>query len=319
VPRKVRRTGGAAEGYPALWCRCERCAVARTRGGRNLRHRSSALLNDDLLLDCGPDLVASAIKLGTDLAPVQALLVTHPHSDHLDPTVLMWRRRGFVTTPLPLMRFYGSARTLERTLSRAEGREANPADFRIEPHTVRPFEPFEVRTGSPASGPPEVDPRFPESAVPVPRTPPRRYRVWPLAARHAQPEDEASIYVVQQVEGPELDGRDGPLGLLYATDTGPFPDATWEALERLAAEGVRLHLTAVDSTLGDGPDGDGHMSVHQMADHQDGLARRGLLAAGAQRFGHHFSHGRTPPYEELCALLAPRGIEVAYDGLSRTA
>ena len=56
-----------------------------------------------------------------------------------------------------------------------------------------------------------------------------------------------------------------------------------------------------------------------MADHQDGLARRGLLAAGAQRFGHHFSHGRTPPYEELCALLAPRGIEVAYDGLSRTA
>ena len=163
---------GAAEGYPALWCRCERCAVARTRGGRDLRHRSSALLNDDLLLDCGPDLVASAIKLGTDLAPVQALLVTHPHSDHLDPTVLMWRRRGFVTTPLPLMRFYGSARTLERTLSRAEGREANPADFRVEPHTVRPFEPFEVRTGTPATAPAEVDPRFPDSAVPVPRTPP---------------------------------------------------------------------------------------------------------------------------------------------------
>ena len=43
------------------------------------------------------------------------------------------------------------------------------------------------------------------------------------------------------------------------------------------------------------------------------------VAPGAQRFGHHFSHGRTPPYEELCALLAPRGIEVAYDGLSRTA
>jgi phosphoribosyl 1,2-cyclic phosphate phosphodiesterase len=310
---------GAAEGFPALWCRCERCTIARTRRGRNLRHRSAALLNDDLLLDCGPDLVASALKLGADLAPVQALLVTHPHSDHLDPTVLMWRRRGFITTPLPLMHFYGSARTLERTLHRAEGREANPADLRIEPHTVRPFAPFEVRTGSPASDPPEVDPRFPEAAVPVPRTPPRRYRVWPLAARHAEPEDEASIYVVQQVEGPELDGRDGPLGLLYATDTGPFPEATWEALDRLAAAGVRLHLTAVDSTLGDGPDGEGHMSVHQMAAHQDELARRGLLAPGAQRLGHHFSHGRTPPYEELCALLAPRGIEVAYDGLSRTA
>jgi phosphoribosyl 1,2-cyclic phosphate phosphodiesterase len=303
---------GAAEGFPALWCRCQRCQTARARGGRNLRFRSAALVNDDLLLDVGPDLVASAVRLGLDLAPVQALLVTHPHTDHLDPTVLMWRRKGFVTTPLPLLHLYGSARTIVRA-GRPEGREASPESLRVVPHTFRPFQRFEVTTG----GPPEPDPRFPDHPQPVPETPLRRYEVWTLGASHARPEDEASIFVVRQVEGPEAQPGGAP-ALLYATDTGPFPAETWEALDRLGAEGLRLQATAVDSTLGDGPDGAGHMSIHQMAAHQDELARRGLLAPGARRLGHHFSHGRTPPYEELCALLEPRGIEVAYDGLSVT-
>jgi phosphoribosyl 1,2-cyclic phosphate phosphodiesterase len=318
---------GAAEGFPALWCRCQRCQTARARGGRNLRFRSAALINDDLLLDVGPDLVASAVRLGLDLAPVQALLVTHPHSDHLDPTVLMWRRKGFVTTPLPPLQLYGSARTIERA-TRPEGQAAAPESLRVIPHAFRPFQRFEVATG----GPPQPDPRFPDHPQPVPETPRRRYEVWTLGASHARPEDEACIFVVRQVEGPEVQpGGDGPgagpqggapggaggaRALLYATDTGPFPPETWEALDRLGAEGLRLQATAVDSTLGDGPDGTGHMSVHQMAAHQEELARRGLLAPGARRLGHHFSHGRTPPYEELCAILEPRGIEVAYDGLS---
>jgi phosphoribosyl 1,2-cyclic phosphate phosphodiesterase len=309
---------GAAEGYPALWCRCERCAVARSRGGRNLRFRSAALINDDLLLDAGPDLVASAVRLGLDLAPVQAVLVTHPHSDHLDPTVFMWRRRGFVTTPLPVLHLFGSARTLERA-ARPEELPADLAAARIVPHVFRPFEQLEVQTGTPPeAGAPEPDPRFPEPGAEVPRTPARRYRVWTLAASHARPEDEACIFVIQQVTGPEVagTGRQALPALLYATDTGPFPDATWEALDRLGAEGVRLGAAAVDSTLGDGPDGKGHLSLEQMVAHQDELARRGLLAPGARRLGHHFSHGRTPPYEELCARLAPRGVEVAYDGLS---
>ncbi|MGH2371237.1 MAG: MBL fold metallo-hydrolase, partial [Chloroflexota bacterium] len=104
----------AAEGFPALWCRCERCTVARQRGGRNLRFRAAALVNDDLLLDAGPDIVASAIRLGVDLAPVQALLVTHPHADHLDPTIFSWRRKGFVTTTLPVLHVYAGQKSLDK-------------------------------------------------------------------------------------------------------------------------------------------------------------------------------------------------------------
>ena len=43
----------AAEGYPGIFCECDNCKEARALGGRNLRLRSSLLVNDDLLLDMG--------------------------------------------------------------------------------------------------------------------------------------------------------------------------------------------------------------------------------------------------------------------------
>ena len=45
----------AAEGFPAIFCNCEYCNEARRLGGKNIRTRSQALVNDDLLIDflCG--------------------------------------------------------------------------------------------------------------------------------------------------------------------------------------------------------------------------------------------------------------------------
>ena len=53
---------GAAQGYPAIFCRCENCEAARQRGGRSIRRRSALLVNDDLLLDFGPDVMAAATR-----------------------------------------------------------------------------------------------------------------------------------------------------------------------------------------------------------------------------------------------------------------
>ena len=45
----------AAEGWPALFCDCESCRRARIVGGRNIRTRSQAMLDDRLLIDMPPD------------------------------------------------------------------------------------------------------------------------------------------------------------------------------------------------------------------------------------------------------------------------
>jgi phosphoribosyl 1,2-cyclic phosphate phosphodiesterase len=41
----------AAEGWPALFCECEHCEKAKLNGGKDLRSRTSYLLNGKLLLD----------------------------------------------------------------------------------------------------------------------------------------------------------------------------------------------------------------------------------------------------------------------------
>ena len=68
----IRRRGGrptvkitflgtaAAEGYPNPFCRCENCEGARKVGGRALRKRASALIDDQLLIDFGPDLLPAS-------------------------------------------------------------------------------------------------------------------------------------------------------------------------------------------------------------------------------------------------------------------
>ncbi|HEV2123139.1 MAG TPA: MBL fold metallo-hydrolase [Chloroflexota bacterium] len=299
----------AAEGYPALWCRCERCTTARERGGRNLRFRSSLLVNNDLLIDPGPDILNAAIRLGLDLSPVQACLVTHPHSDHLEDTNFYWRRKGFVGTPLPLMRVYASEASITRLL-RHDGRAIEAESIRIEVQPIAPFQHFEIATG----GTLEPDPRFEGSAGQS--LPSRRYRVWTFTASHAEPSMEPMFYAVSQTDGPEVAGRSDQPVLLYATDTGPFATTTWDALDRLASDQIRFTATAIDSTMGVGRAGGSHMNLEQMAEHQAELRRRNLLAPDSSLFAHHFSHNGTPPYEELEAYLSERGIHASYDGLT---
>ena len=53
---KIKYLGtAAAEGVPALFCRCPVCEKSRSAGGRNIRSRSQAIIDDTLLIDYPPD------------------------------------------------------------------------------------------------------------------------------------------------------------------------------------------------------------------------------------------------------------------------
>ena len=95
----------AAEAVPNPYCKCSVCSTARIKRAKHIRARSAAIVNDDLLIDLGPDLISSANKWGIYLGNVQNLLVTHRHEDHWLPQNLYWRRQGFsptLDTPLTL-------------------------------------------------------------------------------------------------------------------------------------------------------------------------------------------------------------------------
>lgn len=72
----------AAEGWPALFCNCKACEQARKRGGKNIRTRSQAIVDNTILLDLPGDTLSHANRFGIDLGRVNHLLVTHAHLDH---------------------------------------------------------------------------------------------------------------------------------------------------------------------------------------------------------------------------------------------
>ncbi|MBM7560224.1 MBL fold metallo-hydrolase [Marinitoga litoralis] len=73
----------ASEGFPNPFCSCENCQEARAEGRKSIRLRSSILINDEILVDFGPDIVSSANRFGKNLSEVKHIFITHSHSDHL--------------------------------------------------------------------------------------------------------------------------------------------------------------------------------------------------------------------------------------------
>jgi phosphoribosyl 1,2-cyclic phosphate phosphodiesterase len=84
----------AAEGIPALWCECKTCENSLKKGGKNIRRRTSYLIDDDTIIDFGPDIFYQMMSFNIDLSRIKRIIFTHSHSDHLNPVDLEFRRKG---------------------------------------------------------------------------------------------------------------------------------------------------------------------------------------------------------------------------------
>jgi phosphoribosyl 1,2-cyclic phosphate phosphodiesterase len=85
----------AAEGFPAVFCNCEYCCEARRLKGKNIRTRSQALINDDLLIDLPADTYHHFLTNDIEADKIAYLLITHSHSDHCYVEELSMRHSPF--------------------------------------------------------------------------------------------------------------------------------------------------------------------------------------------------------------------------------
>lgn len=85
----------ASPSTPLPFCQCPFCTIARKAGGKNLRRRSSIIINDDLLIDLGPDIMSSSYEYRIDLSVISVCLQTHPHEDHFDPELIISRHPDY--------------------------------------------------------------------------------------------------------------------------------------------------------------------------------------------------------------------------------
>ncbi len=255
---RVRLLGtGSADGWPNPYCTCGSCTAERMAG--RLRGQTSALVDDVLLLDCGPETPHAAQRAGVDLSRLRHVLITHQHPDHCAPAFLLFRS-WVGEEPLDVL---GPPDVIEA------------ARMWVAPDSAVRFVPVaagdRLRTGG--------------------------YDVRVLGAAHG---DSAVLY--------DVTGRSGGR-VLYATDTGPLPEATVEA-----ARGAAFDVALVEETFGDFV---GHRTEHlDLATFPEQVRRLRAVGAVTDRtevVAVHLSH-HNPPTPELARRLAAWGARLVDDG-----
>jgi phosphoribosyl 1,2-cyclic phosphate phosphodiesterase len=272
----------AAEGYPNPFCRCKNCERARALGGPSLRKRSAALINDDLLIDLGPDLIAASVLHGRPLAGLRYCLQTHAHADHLDPSHFLSRSPEYGVPGAPRLHFYASTATVQRAarILEADFAPASLLDpevserLNLEIHVIEPLQSFNA-------GP---------------------YQVTALPANH-DPAVDPLLYAI------EAEGR----RIFYGTDTAILPEESWRAFHRHER---RFDVVILDHTYGPDEPGSDHLNAQQFIEHVARMREEHLLAPDARVLATHLAHAGNPVHPELAELAAQYGYEVAYDGLT---
>ena len=272
----------AAEGYPNPFCCCANCEQARALGGPSLRKRSAALIDNDLLIDLGPDLIAASHSHGRSLAGLRYCLQTHAHADHLDPSHFLTRSPEYGVPDAPRLHFYASPATARRAarLLEADSAPASLLDpevgerLNLQIHLIEPLHAFTAG----------------------------RYRVTAFPANH-DPAVEPLLYAIT------ADGRT----IFYGTDTAALPEETWQAFHRLR---LRFDVVILDHTYGPDEPGSDHLSARQLIEHVARMRTEGLLADEARVFATHLAHAGNPVHPELADFAGQHGYEVAYDGLT---
>jgi adenosylcobinamide kinase/adenosylcobinamide-phosphate guanylyltransferase len=259
---------GSADGWPNPFCHCDSCDAERAEG--RTRAPSAALVDDVVLIDCGPTAPQAIGAASRSLAAVEHVLVTHGHPDHLDPAFLLYRSWAGTSRALHV---WAPVRAIEAC------RPWLAPDDDVELHVIAPGDVLRLATTV------------------------GDFTARVLPAAHASGNgDELAVEAVLFDLGDPSGTR-----LLYATDTGPLPRSTLEAIEGT------FEAVIVEETFGDTCDhGTGHLDLSTLPALLENLRDRGAITPTTTIAATHLSH-HNPPTRLLRQRVQPLGVQVLDD------
>lgn len=263
----------AAEAVPAPFCECDVCEHARKYKGKNIRTRAQAIVDDKILIDFGPDTVMHSINEDIKLCKLSACIITHPHMDHLFPEDLFCRVGGVAHMKEEKPFVMYGMKESVDAINEGTYTPDLTEQGLLIVNEVTPFVPFEVDG----------------------------YKITPLKADHST--KEPVIYII------EKDGK----SVLYAHDTGLFPDETYEYLRTIDTvfDVVSYDCTNVLLEW----DNRGHMGLTGNVIVRDKLKEMGRINDKTINIVNHFSHNGLAGYDDFTPIANEKGFEVAYDGM----
>jgi len=271
---KIKYLGtAAAEGWPALFCTCEACERARKAGGRNIRSRSQSIIDGRLLIDFPADTFMHLVAADLRLDRIEHCLITHTHEDHLYPLEFCNRRQGFAYLDDKSATVL-TVYGMPKVKAFVDEAIKDCATDRIHTVALNRFETVQIGD----------------------------YKVTPMLANH-DPNADCTIYIIS----------DGTKTMLYAHDTGVFPEADWDYMIN---NNIRFDYVSLDCTGGLGAQyRDGHMGTSACLEVKTRMLAAGLCNEKTKFCLNHFSHNSRSMYDEIVGPAAEMGFMVSYDGM----
>ena len=269
----------AATAMPLPFCRCATCAKARSLGGKDTRKRSSLVINEDLLIDLGPDCAAAGMEYHLDLSKIGFLLQTHAHSDHFDAGHFITRHPDYATKGLTPLVLVASQETMTAMNRRLQGEDGGADLFdsgfqrKLNLSLQLVSHGQQIQLGG--------------------------YTIRALESLHDIGE-QSLIYLIT---------REGK-SILYATDLLQISEDVYRLLE-----GRHIDLLILDHTYGEGCNAGGHPDAGQVKSILKSFRRRRLIDDRSQVLATHVSHEGNDTHEEMRGVAIQSGYDVAYDGL----
>jgi len=279
---KITFFGTAADSsYPLAFCRCDYCNKARELGGKDFRKRSSVVINDDLLIDLGPDIVSASFMYNKSIADIRYCLQTHSHSDHFDASHLSTRIPEYMGVNTPFLEIYGSEATLKKMSETLKSlgygsdlfNQKEKERMNVEVFPVRSLQFFEVG----------------------------KYKVTAFSANYDKSVDPL-LYAITEDN----------CTVFYGVDTDTFPEETWNGFHE---KKLKFNMVILDHTYGPNADNGSHLNANRFIGHIKRMKEENLLEKNARIFATHISHEGNPNHNELVSYAKEHGYEIAYDGL----
>ena len=269
----------AATAMPLPFCGCDVCVQSRRLGGKNIRRRSSAVIDDVLLIDLGPDSAAAACENGIDISRIRYLLQTHAHSDHFDAGHLITRHpdyAGFCPEVLEIAATMGTLHAMNRMLQDEDGR-ADLFSFEFSTRSSLKIRPISAGQTFFLG----------------------EYKITALDSLH-DPAQEAVVYYI------EKNNR----AILYGTDLAEADDRFFAFLA-----GRHLDVLILDHTYGFGVNSGGHLDGGMFTEILTKLRHMNVIDTKTQIYATHISHEGNGTHDRMIETAEGYGYKIAYDGL----
>ena len=273
----------AAHSCPMPFCNCNLCRKARELGGKDLRKRSSILINDDLIIDIGQDFMSASYMHDIDTTKIRYWLQTHSHSDHFSPDHLITRSAEYATVDIQSLYLYASLQCI-KNMSKKLGREG----FGVNLLEMKDLERLGLHV---------TDVKHGEKFICG------RYVVTALNSAH-DTNDGSYLYLID----------DNNCQLFYGLDAD---EATLkeETIDYFLHNHVHLDAIVLDHTYGYNIDANDHLNANKFIMIINEMKKRNIISDTTKIYASHISHEGNLPHDEFVLLAKQHGYDVAFDGL----